>query len=312
MRPSLASSASLKQALLTLSHTVQQRAKRARDTTGSVRSAVPAFLHPWTEHLIALHRAVRGEVLESGREDAGTSNAKGDAVKVFDLTANDAALEFLARLCVPLWVESEEAEPVKIGTGIPRHRLVLDPVDGSDNWARGLPLSAFACAVMPIDAPLHPESVESAVVGPLDKPVPLVAEHGAGAWWGTERLETSGVRRIAEAVISVELNHFAPSRHLARLMADARGIRSYGCASRALALVAVGAVDAHVDVRERLTPESYLAAARLLIEAGGCVVGLDGAPLPVARGLTDGIALIAASNRVLCAQIVDHLSGEER
>ena len=36
------------------------------------------------------------------------------------------------------------------------------------------------------------------------KPVPLVAEHGAGAWWGTARLETSGVRRIAEAVISVE------------------------------------------------------------------------------------------------------------
>ena len=302
----------MKQALLTLSHTVRQRAKRALDTTGSVRGAVPAFERPWTERLISLHRAVRGAVLESGREDAGITNAKGDGVKVFDLTANDAALEYLAQLCVPLRVESEETEPLEIGTGIPRHRLVLDPVDGSDNWARGLPLSALACAVMPIDAPLHPESVESAVVGPLDKPVPLVAEQGGGAWYGTARLETSGVRRVAEAVISVELNHLAPLRHLARLMADARGVRSYGCASRALALVAAGAVDAHVDVRKRLTPESYLAAARLLIEAGGCVVGLDGAPLPVARGLTDGIALIAASNRVLCAQIVDHLSGEER
>ena len=310
MGPSAGLSESVKQVLLTHNPTVPQLARRARGNTGSGRGSAPAFERPWTQRLIALHRVVRRAVLKTGREGAGITNAKGDAVKVFDLAANDAALEFLARLSVPLRVESEEAEPFEFGVGTPRHRLVLDPVDGSDNWARGLPLSALACAVMPINAPLHPESVESAMVGPLDKPVPLVAEQGAGAWRGAARLATSGVRCIADAVISVELNHFAPSRNLARMMADARGVRSYGCASRAVSLVAAGAVDAHVDVRERLTPESYLAAARLLIEAGGCVVGLDGAPLSVAHGLTDGIALVAASNRALSAQIVDRLSGD--
>ncbi len=297
---------------MTHNPTVSKPSLRAFGTTGSGRGSVPAFERPWTGRLIALHGVVRRAVLECGREGAGATNAKGDVVKVFDLAANNAALEYLEQLCVPLRVESEETEPLEIGPGTPRHRLVLDPVDGSDNWARRLPLSALACAVMPIDAPLHPESVESAMVGPLDEPVPLVAEQGAGAWRGTARLETSGVRCIADAVVSVELNHFAPPERLARLMADARGVRSYGCASRALALVAVGAVDAHVDVRGRLTPESYLGAARLLIEAGGCVVGLDGAPLPVARGLTDGVALIAASGRALCGQIVECLSDGER
>ena len=261
----------------------------------------------WTERLTGLHRAVRLAVRDSGREAAGTRNAKGDNVKAFDLSANAAALAFLETLSLPLMVESEEAEPRKIGAGTPRHRLVLDPVDGSDNWARVLPLSAVCCAVLAMDAPLHPDFVESSIVGPLEWEMPLLAERGAGAWCGKARLETSGVRRVADAMISVELNHFAPSYLLASVMADARGVRSYGCASHALAFVACGALDAHIDVRARLTPESYLAAARLVIEAGGSVVGPDGGRLGSARGLTDRIGLIAAASETLCEEIVKRL-----
>ena len=90
-------------------------------------------------------------------------------------------------------------------------------------------------------------------------------------------------------------------------MAAAKGVRCYGCASRALSLVAAGATDAHVDVRGRLTAESYLAAARLVIEAGGWIVGLDGAPLAAPESLTDRIGLIAASSRELCNEIVEVL-----
>ncbi len=47
--------------------------------------------------------------------------------------------------------------------------------------------------------------------------------------------------------------------------------------------------------------------ARLVIEAGGCVVGIDGPPLPAATVLTDGVCLIAAASRDLCDTIVDCL-----
>ncbi len=263
---------------------------------------------PWVERLLTLHRQVRSAVAEAGRAGTGSRNAKGDDVKRFDLVANDAALVVLKELQLSLVVDSEESGPVEIGSGTPRYRLVLDPVDGSDNWARGLPLSALSCAVLPVDAPLHPDRVEAALVGPLDQDIPLIALKGAGAWRGTERLEASRVGSITEAMISVELNHHAPSPGLARLMAAARGVRCYGCASRALSLVAAGATDAHVDVRGRLTAESYLAAARLVIEAGGWVAGLDGAPLAAAESLTDRLGLIAASSRGLCDEIVDVLS----
>ena len=168
-------------------------------------------------------------------------------------------------------------------------------------------MSALSCAVLPVDAPLHPDWVEAALVGPLEQEIPLIALKGSGAWRGNDRLETSKLRNITEAMISVELNHYSPSPGLARLMAAARGVRCYGCASRAISLVAEGATDAHVDVRGRLTAESYLAAARLVIEAGGWVVGFDGTPLAEAEGLTDRLGLIAASSRELCDEIVEVL-----
>ncbi len=264
----------------------------------------------WTGILIELHREVRSAVLNCGREDAGRTNAKGDDVKVFDLAANDAAIAVLEKSAVPLVVDSEEAERREIGTGTPGHRLVLDPVDGSDNWSRGLPLSAVSCAVMPIDAALHPESVEAAIVGPLDQEMPMLGSKGSGAWCGAVRLEASGVGRLSDAVISIELNHFAPPPFLVRVISDAKGHRSFGCASRAIAFVAMGTIDAHIDMRGRLTAESYLAAARLVIEAGGCVTGLDGGPLAEAHGLTDGIGLIAAASRALCDEIVERLGND--
>ena len=213
-------------------------------------------------------------------------------------------------LQLSLVVDSEESGRQEVGFGTQRHRLVLDPVDGSDNWAQRLPLSALSCAVLPIDAPLHPDWVEAALVGPLKQEIPLIALKGSGAWRGKERLRTFGGRNVAGAMISIELNHHSPSPGLARLIAAARGVRCYGCASRAISLVAEGATDAHVDTRGRLTAESYLAAARLVIEAGGWVVGLDGAPLATPESLTDRVSLVAASSRELCDEIVEVLRDE--
>jgi myo-inositol-1(or 4)-monophosphatase len=263
------------------------------------------------ERLLTLHRQVRSAVATAGHAGTGSRNAKGDDVKRFDLAANDAALGVLKELKLPLVVDSEESGRLKIGSGMPRHRLILDPVDGSDNWARGLPLSALSCAVLPVDAPLHPDWVEAALVGLLDQDTPLIALKGSGAWrGGTDRLETSQIRTIAGAMISVELNHHSPIPGLARLMAAAKGVRCYGCASRALSLVAAGATDAHVDARGRLTAESYLAAARLVIEAGGWVAGLDGATLTAPESLTGRVSLVAASSRELCDEIVKVLGDE--
>ena len=181
-------------------------------------------------------------------------------------------------------------------------------MDGSDNFGRGLPLSAVSIAVLAVEGSLAVDEVAHALVGGLDEEEPLQATRQKGAWRGTERLRSSRVRRIEDAFVSCELNHWAPNAPLAELLSRCRGVRSYGCASRAIALVARGALDAHIDVRNRLTPESFLAAALVLTEAGGYLCKPDGTRLGPFSCIRERTSLVAAAGKDLAMEIVDALS----
>ncbi|MCZ6689327.1 MAG: hypothetical protein O7H41_06960 [Planctomycetota bacterium] len=259
--------------------------------------------------LLRLHAAVREAVARAPADDrpAGGPNPKGDIPRRFDLVAEELARDFLAREFGDGIILSEESGESHFGSGEPRHLFLLDPVDGSDNHARGLPLSSVSVAILPAGGPLAPGAVLWAIVGGLEEDVPLLAGRGSGAWRGEERLRSSDVRQVEKAFLSCELNHFSPPPALGSLLGRARAVRSFGCASRAIALVASGALDAHIDVRGRLTPESFYAAALILEEAGGCLVDPAGKPLGKAEGITHRSRLIAAATPALAREIVEAL-----
>ena len=72
-------------------------------------NAVRTVGSPWAEQLLILHRQVRSAVAKAKRAGTGSKNAKGDDVKLFDLTANDAAFAVLQKLRAPLVVDSDQA-----------------------------------------------------------------------------------------------------------------------------------------------------------------------------------------------------------
>jgi myo-inositol-1(or 4)-monophosphatase len=236
-------------------------------------------------------------------------NAKGDDQKPFDVLAHEWVRDWLTRHFQSGVILSEEGSAeFCFGSGPPLFRFVVDPVDGSDNHERSLPLSALSVALLPADAPLAAEQVTYAVVGGLRDGECLVAARGAGAHSDQGRLSTSSARRIERSLISCELNHWAPAGRLASLLARCRGVRSYGCASRAMTLVARGALDAHIDVRGRLTPESFLAASLIVREAGGHVCTVNGKPVGEFESLRQRTTIVAAATRELAEEIVHALT----
>ena len=259
--------------------------------------------------LTELHTAVRAAL--AAPQPANTAplrrNPKGDVQQSFDLTAELCAQGFLRRQAPHGLLLSEESGPLLLGQAPPKLRFVLDPVDGSDNYGRGLGLSAVCLAVLPMGELLTAGEVEWGLVGELERATPLLARRGGGAYRGQTPVRTSGVETIEEAFVSVELNHFAPPPALCALMARARGVRCFGSASRALSFVATGALDAHIDIRNRVTAESFFAAALVVEEAGGCVVNERGQPLSSARELTDRFSVIAAATDKLAHEIVGAL-----
>ena len=234
-------------------------------------------------------------------------NAKGDTQQRFDVVADAIIRRALTESADSGILLSEESGEVRFGANPPIYRFIVDPVDGSDNWGRGLPLSAVSIAVLPVDGPLQPDRVSWAMVGELREPLPLIAGRGHGAYRESHRVCVSGVRALRSAFLSCELNHFDPTPAVGRLLRRARAVRTYGCASLSITLVATGALDVHVDVRGRLTAESFLAAALILEEAGGCVVTVDGHPIRQIDSLVARTSLVAAATPELAQEVINVL-----
>jgi myo-inositol-1(or 4)-monophosphatase len=235
-------------------------------------------------------------------------NAKGDAVKWFDVAADRVVCAYLEKsFPVAVQLLSEEGEPREFGAGQPEFTLVLDPVDGSENFSRGLPPSGVAIAVIPNQAPLSIETVQFALVGNLYSGEIWSAERGKGAFLAGRAIHTSAITDLSEALLSCDLNQALLHPKAGAILAQGRGVRACGAATLDLARVANGIFEAHLDLRHRLTPENFLASSLLIREAGGLITAPDGSTLAPLQDLTDRYSLIASANPRLHEVLVHQL-----
>jgi histidinol-phosphatase len=141
---------------------------------------------------------------------------------------------------------------------------VIDPIDGTKNFTRGVPVWATLIAR---------ERAGESVCGVISAPAlghRWWAARGEGAFRDGERIRVSAVSRLSDASISSTYG-----RDLVAVEPAAWHARSLGDFWQH-ALVAEGSVDAAVDAR--LARWDYAALVPILEEAGGRVSGLDGGP----------------------------------
>ena len=141
-------------------------------------------------------------------------------------------------------------------------RWIVDPIDGTKNFSRGLPVWATLIAL---------ERDGAVVCGVVSAPAlghRWWAARGEGAWRDGERLAVSHVAALGDAAAScseaADLALFEPR------VWHARGIGDFW----QHALVAEGALDAAVDAR--LAIWDYAAVALVVEEAGGRSGAPDG------------------------------------
>ena len=144
-------------------------------------------------------------------------------------------------------------------------RWILDPIDGTRNFSRGIPVWATLIAL---------ERDREIVCGVVSAP-PLGrrwwAARGEGAYVNGERIRVSNVAALDEAVLSATY-----ASDLEVLEPRAWHARGFGDFWQHV-LVAEGSVDAALDAE--LAIWDYAAPALIVTEAGGRVTTLDGGPL---------------------------------
>ena len=134
-------------------------------------------------------------------------------------------------------------------------RWVIDPIDGTRNFTRGIPVWATLVAL---------ENEEGVRVGVVSAPAlgrRWWAERGSGAFAAGEQVRASSVSRIEDAVLCFPLEDPVPD--IARRAWHARGLGDFW----AHMLVAEGAVDGAVDASG--VSEWDLAAVQVIVEEAG-------------------------------------------
>src|SRR6516225_3013023 len=202
----------------------------------------------------------------------------GDFVSRADHQAERTLKAELARTRPEYGFLGEEGGETK-GDG--RHRWIVDPLDGTNNFLHGVPHFAIS-----IGLERDGEIVAGVIYQPISDEL-FWAEKGNGAFIDTpyarsRRLRVSGRKDPARALVGTGIPHIGKADHaayhakLAVVSERTAGVRRWGAASLDLAFVAAGRYDAFFEFG--LQPWDVAAGMLLVREAGGVTCDIAGKP----------------------------------
>ena len=183
---------------------------------------------------------------------------------------------------------------------------LIDPVDGTTNYSRQIPL--FCVSIAAVRAGV----VVAGVVHDPMRAELFSAVRGGGARLNDRPLQAAATADLADAVLALDLSHEAHTREqlfgwLREIGHQVYTVRAVGSAALALAWVGAGRLDAFVNAGAR--PWDIAAGGLIATEAGALVSDLDGTPwTPAARG-RGCVAGTAACQPPVLAALQAHFRG---
>ena len=274
--------------------------------TGPVMDRIPNSLSLCTENehrtwLAAACRAAlaAGDLIRERYEQPHTITMKGaiDLVTETDVAAEAIITASLTADTPGIPIMAEET---KASHATAAERLwIVDPLDGTTNFAHGFPFFAVSIALLDRGRPMA-----GAIYVPLRDEL-FYAVRGCGARLNDRTISVTGTNRLIEALVGTgfpyQIEATLPTviRQLKTLLPLVRDIRRAGAAALDLAYVACGRLDGFYEMN--LQPWDTAAGWLLVEEAGGTVSTFSGTPFsPFASD-------ILASNGGLHHQLLERI-----
>lgn len=257
------------------------------------------MMERWVEEAI---RAVRqaGAVVQRGFAAAKTVHFKGpiDLVTETDLAVEALLREQLAAVLPEAAFYGEESARGAVPSG---PCWIVDPLDGTTNYAHGLQHVAVSVALWQEGRPRF-----GAVYLPIVEEF-FWAVAGGGAYLGERRLAVSSEKQLERSLVATGFPYTVSARAeelariLARILPCCQGVRRLGSAATDLAYVAAGRFEGFYEAG--LKPWDVAAGVLLVEEAGGRVTDATAAPY------TFQAPWIVASNGWIHAALVEKVGG---
>jgi myo-inositol-1(or 4)-monophosphatase len=222
-----------------------------------------------------------------------------DLVTEADLGSEKMIVEEILKNFSDDHIMGEEGSQI---TGKNQYRWIIDPVDGTTNFAHRLPLYGICIGLENLES----GKMEMGIVSFPAMHDTYHAIRGKGAFKNGEQIFVSSTNELINALVSTGFPYEKKQRmesvihNLRSMLLSVRDVRRTGVASLDLCWVAEGRFDAYWE--ENLKPWDMAAASIIVEEAGGQLSTFDGNDFSVF------VPNLLASNSILHRKMMDRLS----
>jgi myo-inositol-1(or 4)-monophosphatase len=249
------------------------------------------LMEPIQETLEFVRRVARdaGALVVEGAFRAHAADRKRaptDLVTEYDRRSEQLIVDAIRARWPDDFILAEESGAHVVDAARVERRWLIDPLDGTTNFAHGLPFFCVSIAV---------EERGRAIAGAVCAPAlgwEFSAARGRGAWLGAHgsdrRLRVSETATLDGALLATGFpydNATSAQNNFAEFIAlyqQTHGVRRVGAAALDLAMVAAGWLDGYWEMK--LKPWDLAAGALLVEEAGGRTSSYAGGALEIDRG----------------------------
>lgn len=210
------------------------------------------------------------------RDRLGTVIHIGHKGAINIVTDVDLASEKLIREAISTYYPRHEvlAEEGGLAESSSDYRWVVDPLDGTTNYAHGYPVFCVSIALE------HKgETILGVVYDPMRDEL-FTAERGSGAWLNNRRIRVSDTSDLMQSLLStgfpydIRTSTLTNLDHWANFAMNAQALRRDGAAAIDLCYVACGRFDGFWELN--LSPWDTAAGALIVEEAGGRITDFTG------------------------------------
>lgn len=233
-----------------------------------------------------------------GRISAVTKKGDINLVTEADLASEELIIERIKSYYPKHSILAEEGGDVIKIEGERTWKWIIDPLDGTTNYAHGYPCF---CVTLALE---HDGEIVLGVTFDPTRNELFSAEKGCGATLNGKPMRVSSTEKLSEALIVTGFPYDFKQRenfasHLTDFLLSSRGVRRDGSAAIDMAYVACGRFDGFWE--EGLNPWDVAAGKLLIEEAGGVITYYDGSPFSIY------IPPICASNGIIHDQMLEVL-----